>query len=279
MLFNDGWEFSRQPLHTTLSEMKEREQAFSPVGLPHDWLIYDTDHLYEDSTGWYRKRFTIEKEEQRFVFLRFDGIYMDSRVYVNGVQAGEWKYGYTAFELDITPLLKNGENEIWVSVDFQAPNSRWYSGAGIYRNVPVRQGTWSIQPKEGQTGVSVHSVRLLAEQPKLWDVENPNLYILRVSLFKGEKLLQTEEQRVGFRTIAYRPDGGFFLNGRHLKLNGVCEHHDLGCLGAAFHEQAMRRKFAIIKEMGANAVRFAHNMPAKEAMELADEMGLLVISV
>lgn len=77
MLFNDGWEFSRQPLHTTLSEMKEREQAFSPVGLPHDWLIYDTDHLYEDSTGWYRKRFTIEKEEQRFVFLRFDGIYMD----------------------------------------------------------------------------------------------------------------------------------------------------------------------------------------------------------
>lgn len=366
MLFNDGWEFSRQPLHTTLLEMKEREQAFSPVGLPHDWLIYDTDHLYEDGTGWYRKRFTIEKEEQRLVFLRFDGIYMDSRVYVNGVQAGEWKYGYSAFELDITPFLKNGENEIWVSVDFQAPNSRWYSGAGIYRNVwlkklpqehlvsdgiyfhaepedgavcmdcarseatgndcagsektavwnidldvevsgsgltvtaelldtsgavlPVRQstgnagekegrqGTWSIQPKEGQTGVWVHSVRLLAEQPKLWDVESPNLYTLRVSLYKGEKLLQTEEQRVGFRTIAYRPDGGFFLNGRHLKLNGVCEHHDLGCLGAAFHEQAMRRKLAIIKEMGANAVRFAHNMPAKEAMELADEMGILVIS-
>lgn len=347
MLFNDGWEFSRQPLHTTFSEMKEREQMFSPVGLPHDWLIYDTNHLYEDGTGWYRKRFVLEKKEQELVFLRFDGIYMDSRVYVNGHLAGEWKYGYSAFELDITPFLEDGENEIRVSVDFQAPNSRWYSGAGIYRNVwlkqvprehlvsdgiyfhaepvkaapendwnidlevettgcdltvtadllaedgtllPVRQGTgnagekegqqgtWSIQPKEGQTGVWVHSIRLLAERPKLWDVESPNLYTLRVRLFKDGVLLQTEEQRVGFRAIAYLPDGGFFLNGRHIKLNGVCEHHDLGCLGSAFHEQAMRRKFEIIKNMGANAVRFAHNMPAAEAMDLADEMGLLVIS-
>ena len=125
-LFTDGWEFSKQPLHTTLEEMQAEQDAFVPIGLPHDWLIYDADNLYEDGTGWYRRKLTWKKKEGEVVFLRFDGIYMDSRIFVNGEFAFEWKYGYSAFEVDLTSYLKDGENEIWVSVDFQAPNIRWY---------------------------------------------------------------------------------------------------------------------------------------------------------
>ena len=138
-LFNDGWEFTKQPLHTTYEEIMEKQRDFQPVGLPHDWLIYQAGNLYEDSTGWYRKRFVWSKQEKELVFLRFDGIYMDSKVYVNGKKVREWKYGYSAFETEITANLVDGENEILVSADFQAPNSRWYSGAGIYRNVWIRR--------------------------------------------------------------------------------------------------------------------------------------------
>ncbi|MDO4297695.1 MAG: glycoside hydrolase family 2 TIM barrel-domain containing protein [Lachnospiraceae bacterium] len=348
MLFNDGWEFSRQPLHTTFEEMAEKEEMFAPVGLPHDWLIYDTDHLYEDGTGWYRKYFRWNRQEDELVFLRFDGIYMDSRIYVNGTCAGEWKYGYSAFELDITSFLKDGENEIRVSADFQAPNSRWYSGAGIYRNVWLKQvhrkhlvsdgiyfharecrdGLWDVQIEaeavgedvevvfellkteaagndtgaasersdtEDQVlawaagveysrsvadwdGVCIHRLNAQVANPDCWDVEHPDCYCLRVILSCDGRVLQTEEQTVGFRTLDFSPEQGFLLNGRKLKLNGVCDHHDLGCLGSAFHPQAMRRKFRILKEMGVNAVRLTHNMPAAEVMELADQMGLLIVS-
>ena len=332
-LFNDGWEFSRQPLHTGYSQMEERRESFSPAGIPHDWLISRPQNLYEDGTGWYRKLFSWNKSGQERVFLHFDGIYMDSRIFVNGCQAGEWKYGYSAFEMEITDYLICGENDLRVSVDFQAPNSRWYSGAGIYRNVWIKTvprqhlvsdgiyfsakpGTgecWDIHiSAEAETGGAQDGLALeyawrekgapdftqldgqgtqklegsrmravfctRASQPRIWDVEHPYCYELRVTLKKDGQVLQQEIQTVGLRTLAFVPQEGFLLNGRKLKLNGMCEHHDLGCLGAAFHRQAMQRKLELLKEMGCNAVRIAHNMPAQEVMELADEMGILIVS-
>lgn len=138
-LFNDGWEFCKQPLETSLEQVQKKMQDFYAVGIPHDWMISQVENLYEDGMGWYHKKFNWTKEEKGLVVLRFDGIYMDSRIYVNGVQAGEWKYGYTTFEVDVTNLLKDGENEIFVSITFQTPNSRWYTGAGIYRNVWLKR--------------------------------------------------------------------------------------------------------------------------------------------
>ena len=138
-LFNDGWEFRKQKIGTGLKEMKERDSEFVQVGIPHDWLIGQTENLYEDSTGWYRKKFFWKKAERNRVFLRFDGIYMDCHIFVNGAEAGEWKYGYTTFEIEITEYLRNEENEIWISVNYQTPNSRWYTGAGIYRNIWIRE--------------------------------------------------------------------------------------------------------------------------------------------
>ena len=330
--FNDGWEFSKQPLHTSLEEMNQREDMYSAVGLPHDWLIYDTDHLYEDGTGWYRKVIQWEPVEDQRVFLRFDGIYMDSTIFVNNQKAGEWKYGYTAFEVEITPYLAKGSNEIKVSVDFQSPNSRWYSGAGIYRDVWIKtvhqthilsDGIY-FNTKEGandswktfiETEISGRDVELTyemaemdsdrwkvlegesssyiddekeevsryhfeteIEHPKRWDVETPNRYKLRVTLKSQGEILQVEEQTIGFRTTEFSPERGFLLNGRKLKMNGVCEHHDLGCLGAAYHTKAMRRKFKTLKKMGVNAVRISHNMPAEDLMGLADELGILIVS-
>lgn len=323
-LFNDGWEFTKQRLHTTFDEISGQKEVFQSVGIPHDWLIYQHQDLYEDGTGWYRKKFFWKKSEKERVSIRFDGVYMDSKVYVNREMVQEWKYGYSAFETDITEALVQGENEILVSVDFQAPNSRWYSGAGIYRNVWLRtvpqehilaDGIYfSAQKNEEGWQVKIHTeivggdcrlsyslrekghldwVSLEGEEkqdetgylfeacvknPKEWDIESPVCYELKVELYKYGELLQTEVQTVGFRTLKFSSLQGFFLNGKRIKLNGVCEHHDLGCLGAAYHTQAMRRKLRILKEMGVNAIRTSHNMPAEDVMDLADEMGLLIIS-
>ena len=163
-LFNDRWEFSKQPLHTSLEEMTAKKEEFRPVGIPHDWLIYQ-DNLYEDATGWYRKTFTWKLKKDRQIFLRFDGIYMDSRIYVNGTKAGEWKYGYSTFEVDITDYLKDGANEILVSVTYQAPNSRWYTGAGIYRNVWLKD-----LPK---THIAADGIYFSAKQKRenIWSVK------------------------------------------------------------------------------------------------------------
>ncbi|HBR34167.1 MAG TPA: glycoside hydrolase family 2, partial [Firmicutes bacterium] len=129
LLFNDGWEFAKSGLDASAPTGLK----FQPVDLPHDWLIEDTSNLYENSIGWYRKRFRCPAADR--VLLAFDGVYMNSTVYVNQQKVGEWKYGYSTFEHEITTALRTGENEILVKVVHQAPNSRWYSGAGIYRNV------------------------------------------------------------------------------------------------------------------------------------------------
>lgn len=331
-LFNDGWQFVKSKLDVT----EPAGLVYEPVELPHDWLIYNTLELYEDSIGWYRKTFHYTKDEQQLL-LCFDGVYMDSSVYVNGQLVGEWKYGYSAFEHEITNALVEGENEILVKVVHQSPNSRWYSGAGIYRNVwlktrdrnhivtdgtyvSIKQqpGGWQVEVdtelslEQNQQSELVHTIRyegqvvassqanvtalvgenavvsadsqqIIVENPNLWSPDAPHLYELvtelkLISEDQSEEIIETVSQRIGFKDVKLDPSEGFYLNGVHTKMNGVCEHHDLGALGAAFNLTALRRRFILLKEMGVNAIRTAHNMPAKEFMELADEMGMLVVS-
>ena len=134
-LWNDGWAFLRLETDAELADALSREEEFVPVDIPHDWLIYDSRRLYENGTGWYLKKFQWTENEEKRAFLTFEGIYMDSIVYVNGQTAVEWKYGYSTFTVEITDYLKPGENRVLVRACFMAPNSRWYSGAGIYRDV------------------------------------------------------------------------------------------------------------------------------------------------
>lgn len=328
-LFNDGWQFAKTKLDVT----DPAGLAFEPVELPHDWLIYNTLDLYEDSIGWYRKTFPYTKDDQQHL-LCFDGVYMNSSVYVNGRLVGEWKYGYSAFEHEITEALVEGDNEIIVKVVHQSPNSRWYSGAGIYRNVwlktrdrnhivtdgiyvSIKQqpAGWQVELDTelnlDQNAQLVHTIRyagqdiatntaavtaaasgdtavtdrqqIVVENPKLWSTDEPNLYelVTELQVVDADQHVQTLEsvsQRIGFRDIQLDPNEGFHLNGVKMKMNGVCEHHDLGALGAAFNLTALRRRFNLLRETGVNAIRTAHNMPAKEFMELADEMGMLIVS-
>ncbi len=342
-LFNDGWEFAKTPVGTELENLNSAQVKFSPVDLPHDWLIYNTKALYEDGTGWYRRVYCAT-EVSGHVMLRFDGVYMNSTVYVNGKKVGDWKYGYSAFEFEITEFLQPGENEILVQVRYESPNSRWYSGAGIYRNVwlkempdsylvsdgiyvvarkdTLQENRWNVgvdvelhlQGETGDAEVSCEIYRadkkgeiigealavavvdggdkdaaakktstgtvhldMTLDGPELWDVENPALYIMKTSLKAGGS--RDEEQVIfGCRSVEFSPEQGFLLNGRHVKLNGVCEHHDFGCLGAAYSQPAMRRKLVTLRKMGVNAIRTSHNMPAAEFMDLADQMGFLVVS-
>lgn len=347
-LFNDGWKFTKQPIGTSLEQIQSKETAWNPVEIPHDWLIYDTNNLYETGEGWYRKIFTLDHIEDQVILINFEGVYQETTVFVNGQIAGEWKYGYSSFEFDISSLVKSGENEIIVRVVHQSPNSRWYSGAGIYRNVWLKikhplhiltdgiyistkkdQDLWKVEietevvndsktpvkavikqtiinsmgdlvlskeeeihfdesTKEAKdslhTGIQnkghllTNLQTLSMENPALWSIDHPNLYRLRTEIIMGDQILDVEEQNFGFRTLRFDPNEGFFLNDSYVKLHGVCQHHDLGCLGAAVNKVALRRQLSILKEMGVNAIRTSHNMPAVEFMDLADEMGFLVVS-
>lgn len=382
--FYNNWTFLRTDLNVTMGEIENRKTRFVPVELPHDWLIYDAGNLYKDGCGWYRKEFELitgeiedlggelgvgntaqaadDKEriiarinmEERVV-LRFEGVYMDSTVYVNGTKIGDWKYGYSTFDMDVTSALVPGKNFLTVEVRFRSPNSRWYSGAGIYRKVwlkvcpavylpldgtyvttrktdggfeleaetevagkpdlnvvcryrlwkgdelvqelgrvPVKTSAGSAGGAQKQDGESVGGtsdakgaqeqgraeIRALIREPNLWDIEDPQCYRLSVELcLQGrEDVIDSQDITIGFRTIELTTDRGLFLNGRHVKIHGVCEHHDLGCLGAAFHIPAMERKIRMLQKMGVNAIRTSHNMPAPELMELADRMGILILS-
>ena len=364
-LFNGGWSFWCGEPDLDVSGAGKHLTEFQKVDLPHDWLIADAKNLYRDGCGFYRKIFSMQPKENKRYSLIFEGVYMDTTIWVNEQQAGEWKYGYSTFEIDLTPFVKAGENEILVSVNFRSPNSRWYSGAGIYRDVWFKETTktyirengvyihteacgekegkepdfllyadteivgdaWDevrhtlyakrevppeielpfelllgdemelveeASPEETYAGseradfcvsetIIFHNTNkntniYRVKSPRCWDVEHPHLYILKTELWKDGEIIQEEYSQIGFRSIAFDPEQGFLLNGRRVKLNGVCEHHDLGALGAAFHRAAMARKFRILKEMGVNALRGTHNMTAPAVVELADQMGILMIS-
>ncbi|MCR8658931.1 glycoside hydrolase family 2 TIM barrel-domain containing protein [Paenibacillus endoradicis] len=333
--FNNDWYFSKQPLHTNFEAVATSGFEWMPVTIPHDWLIYDSNNLYENSVGWYRKTLQLtELDHHSLTSLYFEGVYMDSTLFINGQEVGTWKNGYSSFELEITPYLIVGNNEIYVQVIHQSPNSRWYSGAGIYRSVwmksypknhIVSEGTYITTEKNGNewtvdvasevvfsdqlnsddtykvrhqiinqygTVFAEQEVNITAEasntvtvygnmsvsDPLLWDIISPNLYRLRTELLVNDATIDTETQNFGFRTTEFDNEQGFFLNGRHVKIYGVCQHHDLGSLGAAVNKVALRRQISLLQEMGVNAIRTAHNVPAVELMDLADEMGILIVS-
>ncbi len=310
-LFNDGWKFKKVLTDGT-------ETDWQSVDLPHDWQIYDTSNLYEDSDGWYKKTFDCTGDEVR-TFIRFDGVYMDTAIWVNDEHVFDWKYGYSSFEFEITDYIHAGENEIKVRSTYRAPNSRWYSGAGIYRNVwiitkpasyivpygayihteKLADGRWqlhvssetvcsggdkadisySIYDMEGNEAVpSFTDSDITIDNITVWDTDNPYLYTLKVNLLSGGRVVDSEDVLFGFRTIKYDTEQGFFLNGRHIKLKGVCMHHDNGCLGAAANKKATERQFEILRDMGVNAIRTAHNMPDPYVMELAAKTGMLIVS-
>lgn len=322
VLFNDSWLYAEAPVGTPAGAVFTAENLI-PADLPHDMLIHDSDNLYKSCVGFYRKTFALGNlpEAGAKLLLRFGGVYPECRVLLNGKELCHHTYGYSTFYADLTPALKPGENVLGVWVNHLAPNSRWYSGAGIYRKVELCEvPAVHFEPD----GIYVHSdrtengfsVTARAEyaacagvffactvigpngevvfswesentecrfevplgEAVLWDVDSPRLYTFVAELKKGEEVLDREELRFGLREIRFDPDEGFFLNGRHMKLNGVCLHHDLGAFGAAFHTDALRRQLLLMKEMGANAVRTSHNMPAEELMALADELGMLIVS-
>ena len=326
--FNFGWRFSLG------DDPARAEAAFDDSGwrslhLPHDWSIegeFSPAHpagvnggALPGGIGWYRKHFITPEEER--IAIEFDGIYMNSTVWVNGREAGGRPYGYSSFCLDISSLLNPAgqDNVIAVRVDHSIqPSGRWYTGSGIYRNVRlVRTGTARIayngvfvttpeisdteatvlvrtelDAPEGSTYTVFHRIRnargklvakgsgeapIRVRRPQRWDVTDPYLYTVETELRAGRKVLDRVTTRFGFRETRWDADRGFLLNGRVVKLLGVCLHHDLGCIGSAVHRRALQRQLEILTAAGVNAVRTAHNPPTPELLDLCDEMGLLVM--
>ena len=308
-LLNDGWSFVKLPCDAPLTD----GAPWEPVDLPHDFLIGQADDLYESCDGWYRRAVSLP-EDGAVWLLRFDGVYMDCDVLVNGAVARTHRYGYTAFDVP----LPAGESVITVRVRHRSPNSRWYSGAGIFRDVTLHRlprrhipldGVYVVTERRaedwlvtietelaGPEGDELLTHRLLDEtgacvaecslpaagekatacltvrHPRLWRCGRPCRYTLESAL--GE---QTLRQTVGFKQVELTPDRGLLLNGEPLKLRGVCLHHDLGALGAAFHVKAARRQLLLMRGMGVNALRTSHNPPARQVLDLCDELGILVV--
>ena len=315
------------------------------LDLPHDWAI-EGDFSQENPSGtgggalpggvgWYRKTFSVDKADAGKIFrIEFDGVYMNSEVFINGVSLGVRPYGYISFSYDLTPYLKWDEpNVLAVRVDnAEQPNSRWYSGCGIYRNVwlsktaPIHVDGWgtyvttssvdekqavlnlattlenesdtnenvtvcsSLQDAEGREVAETRSSgkaeagkevvftqQLTVKQPQLWDIDTPYLYTLVTKVMRNEECMDRYTTPVGIRTFSFDARKGFTLNGRQTKINGVCMHHDLGCLGAAVNTRAIERQLQILKEMGCNGIRCSHNPPAPELLDLCDRMGFIVM--
>ena len=343
LLMDSNWKFIQSDIKDAEKQSFD-DTTWRTLNIPHDWSIegeFKEDAITKGpggylptGVGWYRKHFSISSISKGQQFsIEFDGVYMNSDVWINGQHLGKHPYGYTSFYYDLTPFVKRGENIIAVRVDNSVqPNSRWYSGSGIYRNVwldiagPVQIAQWGTyittpvvdsssasikvrtsienhQPvkinivlrsvvKDGsgkekgivETPVSLNpSATTDIEQtititsPSLWSVESPTLYALHSSVIEGTKADDNFISTFGIRKIEFDKDKGFLLNGKHLKINGVCLHHDAGCLGAAVPEQAWERRLQLLKEMGCNAIRTSHNPPAPEFLDLCDKMGFLVM--
>ena len=331
--FDKDWRFVLAD-SAQMSKTDYDDSRWRVLDVPHDWAIEGDFYAGNPSgagggalpggIGWYRKHFTLgdcetQMSESRF-FLEFDGVYMNSTVYVNGQEVGFRPYGYSSFEYDITPFVREGENIVAVRVDnSDQPNSRWYSGCGIYRHVwltktaPVHVAHWgvfadaSVVKGKGRLNIEVSLENLTkgtvpivrntlidpngkivgkssglksvinVSKPRLWSCETPNIYNVRTEVVVGGKVIDTYETTTGFRSFKFDPQTGFWLNGKNFKLNGVCEHHDFGCLGAALNEDAMHRKLTKLKAMGVNSIRSSHNPPAPELLNMCDTMGLIVM--
>ena len=315
-LFNDGWSFSKLPNGSGLEQAEA--SVWQKVDLPHDFLIFNEKSLYENADGWYRRELEVPAQWlEKDVLLRFDGVYMDCDVLLNGEVICTHHYGYTAFDVPLA-ALHEGVNVLHVHVRHTSPNSRWYSGAGIFRDVTLhvldkrhvvpdgiyistekQESSWIVRIQTELAGQAderplIHRLLdgadVLAEAvcypegdmaetilsvycPRVWHVDTPNIYTLQTEL--GDQVIL---QNVGFRTLELTTDRGLLLNGEPLKLHGVCLHHDLGCLGSAFHVKAARRQLLAMKDMGVNSLRTSHNPPARQVMDLCDELGILVVN-
>ena len=322
--FDAGWLFLLAD-SAQMSDADYQDSWWRRLDVPHDWAIEGDFYVSNPSgasggalpggVGWYRKHFSINQESitnNRF-FLEFDGVYMNSTVYVNGQKVGFRPYGYSSFEYDITPYVHEGDNVVAVRVDnSDQPNSRWYSGCGIYRHVwltkthPIHVRHWGVYVHDGKVEVdyenptrqkvTVKNMLLdadgkvvarstgqssylspLTSHLKKWSCEDPYIYKVRTQLIAGGKVVDEVETTTGFRDFRFDAKTGFWLNGKNFKLNGVCEHHDFGCLGAALHDDALHRKLLKLKAMGVNAIRSSHNPPAPELLNMCDTMGLIVM--
>ncbi|MBR4871917.1 MAG: DUF4982 domain-containing protein [Alistipes sp.] len=358
-LLERGWRFSREDSAEFISAEYD-DSAWQEVVVPHDWAIYGPFSINNDKqnvaitqdgqkeamehagrtgglpfvgVGWYRLEFEApEFEAGKRATILFDGAMSNARVYVNGTEVGFWPYGYNSFHFDITDYLKAGEkNELAVRLENKPESSRWYPGAGIYRNVhliiteDVHVPVWGthlttphvsdelarVELRTKVAGINDNNRNALriettifdnkgnavaaatdrlsiykeatfeqainVENPELWSVDTPTLYTAESKIYLGEELKDEYSTRFGIRTIEIIPDKGLFINGVETKFKGVCNHHDLGPLGAAVNDAAIRRQVRIMKEMGCNAIRTSHNMPAPELVAACDEMGMMLM--
>ena len=326
--FDDNWLFILAD-SVQMATPEYDDNSWRRLDLPHDWAI-EGDFLPSNPSGasggalpggvgWYRKHFTVGNEDK--YFIEFDGVYMNAAVYLNGHLLGQRPYGYSSFEYDLTPYLnRGGDNVMAVRVDnSDQPNSRWYSGCGVYRHVwltstaQLHVAHWGVyvsttskgdvnievtladDDKSGARPIISHTItdaegkvvastkskntnaRLKVRKPILWSIDNPYIYKVTTELVLNGKIVDTYVTNTGFRFYQFDPQKGFSLNGKSMKINGVCEHHDLGCLGAAIAEDALHRKLRILKEMGVNAIRCSHNPPAPELLNMCDTMGFIVM--
>lgn len=357
--FEKGWKFTRED-ETVFSQTNFDDSRWQTVTVPHDWAIYGPFSVHNDQqkvaisqdgqkeamehagrtgglpfvgTGWYRLDFEVpEFTKGKKATLIFDGAMSHAQVYVNGKNAGEWPYGYNSFYLDVTPYLNAGsKNTLAVRLENETESSRWYPGAGLYRNVHlvvsedahvpvwgtqvttpvitdsfahVHLNTTWVMPGEKDVASyrivteikdangkmvsreeeplskfdnKVFSQDFVVENPVLWTPETPYLYMAESKIYEGNELKDEYKTSFGIRSIEIIPDKGFFLNGKRTQFKGVCNHHDLGPLGAAVNDAAIRRQIRILKDMGCNAIRTSHNMPAPELVKACDEMGMMVM--
>ncbi|MDR0995413.1 MAG: DUF4982 domain-containing protein [Tannerella sp.] len=344
--FNQGWLFSLKTDSLAATSTKTDDSSWRQLNLPHDWSIEaDFSPKYPAGVGggalpggmgWYRKHFKVPAtDKDKAVYLEFDGIYRDSRVWLNGHLLGYRPYGYISFRYELSPYLNyGGDNLLVVQVDnTQQPNSRWYSGSGIYRNTRLvtsgkvhvaYNGTYVTTPEitadkarlkiqttlrnelPGKAVIELTTIicdpqgRRIAQtrtkgpsidgnasstftqelsitNPQLWSTDKPLLYTALTEVKANGRPTDTYSTTFGLRTFKWEPKTGFYLNGKNMKILGVCLHHDLGCLGAAVNYSALERELRIMKEMGVNAIRTSHNPPAPELLDICDHMGLLVM--
>jgi beta-galactosidase len=343
--FNDGWKFYRGDA-TGADQPTFNDTSWRSLSVPHDWsseLTFNKSSpagngggLLDGGVGWYRKTFTLDSSYSgQQIRIEFDGVYMNSQVWINGTSLGTRPYGYSTFQYDLTKYAKTdgSNNVIAVRVNNSQPNSRWYSGSGIYRNVwltvlnPVHvayNGGFITTPSVSATSATIsiaadienqasgsQSVTITTEiddstgtkvasnttaasnvaagatstlnqsltvsNPHLWSTDAPYLYQVKLTLQVGTSTVDTYLVPIGLRSYSFDANTGFSLNGKSMKLWGMCMHHDLGAIGSAYNHRALERQFEILKGMGVNAVRTSHNPPVPELLDLADQMGLLIM--
>jgi beta-galactosidase len=343
--FNKDWTFYLGDDSTALKSDFD-DSKWRKLNLPHDWSIEGKFNEANPATvgggalpggiGWYRKTFEVSTQDSgKLFYIDFDGVYRNSEVWINGNYLGKRPFGYISFRYELTPFLKFGQkNVISVKVDnSKQPNSRWYSGSGIYRNVWLVKtnkiavdhwGTFVTTPKinnesaevmvqtkiknslnpnsdvillteiydaennkvtetESKLTIEANSTieakqQLIVDNPKLWSTETPYMYKVISKIIRDKEVIDDYETPLGIRSFIFDAEKGFILNGKQVKINGVCNHHDLGFLGAAINYRALERQLEIMKEIGINGIRTSHNPPAPELLELCDKMGFVVMN-